>query len=101
MMTMTYHARVERQARIQYIMENIGIGETVATKEKPREGKKELLTDTGIILVTNTAETILITMFIASIDKAYALYINDKKEPLPRDLRNTIVHNRYYLENQP
>ena len=57
---MTYHAQVERIDRLVACVQHIGVGEVI--KEMPgRNGRTELLTDTGLLLVVHSATNTLIT----------------------------------------
>lgn len=62
------HALNERADRIAYIATTIGFGEVIARKEVVDERGKaiRLLTDTGVIIVTDIHEKYILTMWIAN-----------------------------------
>lgn len=61
------HALNERADRITYIATTIGFGEIIARKlvEDERGKVMRLLTDTGVIIVTDPREECILTMWIA------------------------------------
>ena len=61
------HALNERADRITYIATTIGFGEIIARKlvEDERGKVMRLLTDTGVIIVTDLREECILTMWIA------------------------------------
>lgn len=61
------HALNERADRITYIATTIGFGEVIARKLVVDERGKvmRLLTDTGVIIVTDPHEEFILTMWIA------------------------------------
>lgn len=61
------HALNERADRIAYIATTIGFGEVIARKVvKDKRGQAvRLLTDTGVIIVTDLREEYILTMWIA------------------------------------
>ena len=71
-MTLSYHCTEERAERLVFIAEHIGWGEVVL--EVPSNGRRECLTDTGVLLVKAMKEEFLITAYVPSIDKACAIY---------------------------
>ena len=62
------HALNERADRIAYIATTIGFGEVIARKvvEDERGKAMRLLTDTGVIIVTDLREERILTMWIAN-----------------------------------
>lgn len=62
------HALNERADRITYIATTIGFGEVIARKvvEDERGKAIRLLTDTGVIIVTDIHEKYILTMWIAN-----------------------------------
>lgn len=62
------HALRERADRIIYIATTIGFGEVIARKvvEDERGKAIRLLTDTGVIIVTDLHEEYILTMWIAN-----------------------------------
>ena len=67
---MTYHASHDRQTRILDILEVLGVGEDVATMFDQVTGNLLHLQNNGVIVVTDKTGKILITMWVASTDRA-------------------------------
>ena len=67
-MAFSKHALNERADRITYIATTIGFGEIIARKLVVNERGKvmRLLTDTGVIIVTDIHEECILTMWIAN-----------------------------------
>lgn len=67
---MTYHASHDRATRIMDILATLGVGEEIATDIDPNTGNLLHLLNNGCIMVTDMADTTLITMWVASVDRA-------------------------------
>lgn len=79
------HALTERADRIAYIATTVGFGEVIAHREviDERGAVKRLLTDTGVIIVTDLEETMILTMWIADPAQVKSFY--------PQEQRNMAV----------
>ena len=102
---MTYHARRERISRIDYIIDTVGIGEVIAsiatTDSLGRKGYQKL-TSSGVIIVLSADERTVVTMFIATLGQACAVYKTDKNcKFLPDGLYKRINNNAKYIKGQP
>ena len=86
---MTKHATEERMERMVQIAMNVGWGEIVLRRPVPEARKVECITSTGVCVCLNEDETVLITAFVVTIDKAMAM--SDAK--LSKELRQVIRHN--------
>lgn len=73
------HALNERADRIAYIATTIGFGEVIARKlvVDARGKAMRLLTDTGVIIVTNLEETMILTMWIAGPAQVKEFYVGE------------------------
>lgn len=72
---MTYHAMNDRKNRLEYIIDTIGIGNEIASspsRDDPRVSR--ILTDTGVIIVTNRETKKLVTAYIATINQGVSVY---------------------------
>lgn len=99
-MEMSYHCREDRLDRLTYIATTIGWGEVVA--ERRTENRRECLTDTGVVMIKALDRDFLITAYIASIDRAFAIYhdVYGKNAKLPQSLYKRICKNKKYHKNQ-
>ena len=70
------HALNERADRITYIATTIGFGEVIARKLVVDERGKvmRLLTDTGVVIVTDLREECILTMWIAGTTQVKDFY---------------------------
>lgn len=68
------HASREREERLMYILLNVGIGERIICRTAGQKAdRQEALTDSGIVLILNNDDKV-ITAYIATIDKATAIW---------------------------
>lgn len=97
MYRMSKHATQERIDRIFYIVTEVGLGEELSIVRR-FDGAREVLTTTGVVLILSD-EDILITAFVASMDKAYALWKNGRNETtVPRWFYERVKRNRVHWE---
>jgi len=70
------HALNERADRIAYIATTVGFGTVIARRMVTDERGKvmRLLTDTGVVFVTDLAETTILTMWIADPTQVKSFY---------------------------
>lgn len=75
------HALTERADRIAYIATTVGFGEVIARREviDERGAVKRLLTDTGVIIVTDLNETMILTMWIADPAQVKSFYPEEQR----------------------
>lgn len=102
--TMTKHARVDRQARLNFILDTVGVGNIVAGMINTNNGHPnfECLTDTGVLLVFSPDRKILITAYIPNTEKAVAVYLKStQRKSLPDGLYNKIKANQKIAKKQP
>lgn len=95
MYKLSTHASVERLERLYYLNMEIGIGNEVCSIPGSRIGRKEVLTDTGIILILGDND-IVITAYIATINKAVAIWriAYGDNAIIPRSLYKRIISNK-------
>ena len=94
MIKMSEHASVDRIERLAYIATEIGIGEPILSYEE-EESRTISLTDTGIVIVQDTYTKVLITAYMASIDRACAMWNRvHGTMRLPNPLYNQIIRNK-------
>lgn len=98
--TMTRHIKEERLDRLTYIAMNVGFGNVVLEQPRVEEGKRDCLTDTGVLLVKDIMEEVLVTAYIISIDKATAMYKHSGYQAVPTQMRKIIIKNEKHLKKQ-
>lgn len=99
-MIMTNHVREDRADRLTYIALTVGFGNVVF---EHRDGEyRECITDTGVLMVKNITEEVLVTAYIIGINKAVSLYKREYGDDatLPRNLYRTIINNRKHIKAQ-
>ena len=80
------HVSEERFERIMYIMENLGIGEEVCKNTgRNHIDRLEILTSTGVVLIVNKYDNIVITAYVPTMKEAVAIWKNSN--PLHSNLR--------------
>ena len=92
------HARKSRCGRIAEIIAHIGLGQELHRCVYPNQyGERiEILTTTGVLLVVDKTETILITAYLAQMKSIRRNYYN---EPIPELLYSVLKYNkRHYRE---
>lgn len=103
--TLTYHAHTERQARINYILDTVGIGEPyIKHTGTDREGRavQRTLTTTGVIIISNPETKQIITMYIAEVKQVQQLYYQiTGRNHLPNGIYETAWKNRKLVKGQP
>jgi len=85
------HIKNDRLDRYVQIQMNTGIGNPVA--QFKYQGKWQILTDTGVILITDIEMKFLITLYYVNLDKATAIFRANGQMQMPKALYNTIQKN--------
>ena len=102
--TMTKHARVDRQARLNFILDTVGVGNILVGTVGTNNGHAnyECLTDTGVLLIFSLDRKTLITAYIPNTEKAVAVYLQaTQRRKMPDNLYNRVRANQYYAKKQP
>ena len=103
----TYHADVERKARFEFISNTVGFGSkeiasSVYVSETSHKPSKNVLTNSGVVMVYSCETGKLITAFIASIALGTRIYRECFKcDRCPAELMKVFYNNQKYRENQP
>ena len=102
---MSKHAIEERLQRFNYIVDTIGIGETIAEhKELDQFGRENTkkLTSTGVIIVIGTDQKTIVTAYIASVQQAMRVYKQATgHKRVPNNLLQRLYNNEIIRNNQP
>ena len=94
MIKMSEHATNDRIERLTYIATEIGIGEPILSYEE-EECRTISLTDTGIVIIQDSYTKVLITAYVASIDRACAMWHRVHGiTQMPNSLYNQVIRNR-------
>lgn len=98
----TYHARVERFTRIEYIIE-VFKGEFGKPIAEIVEGDtKRTLTTNGIIVISGVTTGKLVTMWIATVAQATSLYRTCHNcDKCPKEVMDRVCKNCEYARRQP
>ena len=102
-MTYTKHAQWDRMDRMTYIQETVGFGEVIA-EHLSRESTTcyRQLTNTGVILITDKAQNVLVTAYIANVGQAVSTYCKaTHQDKIPPELFQIVLRNRPFRAEQP
>lgn len=102
-MTMTYHAQVEREARIDYIIDVLGdFGQPIASQKNLDNDTTTFLTNLGVIIIKGTTSQKLVTMYLASTAQATAIYRDcHGGDTCPHSFMMQVKRNQKFIANQP
>lgn len=89
--TMTYHARVERLDRLAACVEYLGMGDIVL--EVAFNNRRFKLTSTGICLVCDLHEDILITGYMCPVERCRAMYHAGGYDRVPPAIYHRVRRN--------
>lgn len=98
MLVMSEHTKVDRLERMVYIASTIEFGNTLL--EVPNDRNRiECITDTGVILVKARSESndILVTAFVATVEKVSAMYHSAGYDHIPEYLYRRIIKNKVHV----
>lgn len=96
MMKMSYHAHVERFDRIVTLIEQVGIGEIVASQEHyaSKSGRRMSITTTGIALIISNDDNTLITAFAPDIGLVTSFFRTLGFHEVPTQVYRSVLKNR-------
>lgn len=101
---MTHHAKNDRMARLEYIVDTVGVGKVIATSIELDKYNRETiseLTTTGVIIIRNT-ERMVVTAYIAEMNQAIKVWRTAKgTQKMPTPVYNKIRQNYIVRINQP
>lgn len=98
-MKITVHAAVERIDRIVYIAKNIGWGEGIAVEVRREDRRtRELLTDSGVLIVKDMNEDIFVTAYVPTYEKTISLYKMAGKR-MPSYIAAKVKKNQKYSKD--
>jgi hypothetical protein len=89
------HCLEERQDRIVRIASTIGFGNVIAkVHSSNRTGATvHCLTDTGVVIVKDSREEMVITLFVCNIDRLYAYWRKMGQNKPPRQIMKVVENN--------
>lgn len=97
------HISIERLNRVEYIIDmfNGNFGEEVYSCTDGEENNcRKVLTSKGIIYIQSLTNHKIITMYIATVQQAYYIYVHSHKRTtdfMPQKLYNQIKKNKRFL----
>lgn len=89
----SYHLLYERSARVEKILNTIGIGEEVISTlwtDSTNRTCKRTLTTTGVIICQNVKTELVTTIFAANLGQMRSIY---KSKYIPKEMYNIFVRN--------
>ena len=90
MYRLSYHAQYERSERIMYLMTEIGLGTELLTIMD--KGQRVRLFDTGVALVLDANEDVVVTGYLASMEKFVAMWcLYHHTDKVPQNILRTII----------
>lgn len=99
--TMSYHCKVERNNRVQHIIDEVGLGQIVKEKYNQypgRAGTYTCITDTGVTIVKTEDKLTIVTMYVTTFRELVAVYNGTKK--IPPYLKKRVDRNQTkYVKN--
>ena len=90
-MVFSYHARVERANRLAQLEEVLGFSKVILEVE--RNGARQCLTSSGIILIKKLDEDFVITAYMASVELCAAMYYSVGKAQIPPKVYKRVSKN--------
>ena len=101
----TRHISQERFARMEYIIDTIGLGDSIVleriTTFDNHGTHKVQITNTGVMLIRSIDNNRIITAWIASIDQVTKVSRECGQRKVPDSLYRRVVANKKYCKNQP
>ena len=92
MITVSNHIRYQRSERLVAILTHVGLGEPMMEFYDTHQRNINVLTSTGVYLVYDLDKTTLITAFMATLDKVYAM-TKSNPMPIPKSMKAIIKKN--------
>lgn len=91
------HVMFHRADRYMNIKQFFGIGEPYLTIHK--DGRTQILTNTGVMLIMNNEKTVLITCYVATKSQAVRIYRDVYgQQKMPQWLFNRVMKNQKLVE---
>ena len=90
---MSQHILTERADRLMFILSHEDLSNFTILLEQKYPTKRECVTADGVILVKDLQEEFLITAYIATLDKVYAMYASAGLA-VPAPLKKKILRNK-------
>lgn len=88
------HMLNERMDRYIFIQTHSGIGEPILEVFNKRTQHLEVLTDTGVLIITDKNKKVLITCYYTTIDKVMAMYRSSGEKSIPKAVKTTLERNK-------
>lgn len=97
-LVMTTHARIDRADRLTALIDYLGIDEIILeTPDDKQQCATLCLTATGIIIVKSTIDNRVITAYMATMNRVYAMYKIAGYNRIPKKVYQRVIDiNRLY-----
>ena len=94
-MTLSKHAKIERENRLTYIAMTVGFGQVI--RERITDTRRICLTSTGVILVKDVEEEFLITAYVGNKEQVRWIYCDER---VPCEIWQLVKHNVVHVTQQ-
>lgn len=91
------HLMEDRLERMTYILSTPALSIDKVVLEHRMKTKRECVTDSGVILVKALETEFVITAYVATLEKVYALYRAEGHDHLPDGLVHRINKNKIHV----
>lgn len=93
--TLSYHARVERANRITAILTYVGLGQPIFSGiDALHKNHVFHITNTGVIVVVDEKTKTIITMYLLTLEKLYALFRRQGYDHVGYNLDEVVKKNQ-------
>lgn len=92
-MTLTYHAQYERADRLARLEEVLGFTSIAMEVRCVEEHKRLCITSSGILIVKDLYQDIVVTAYMIDVDTLYSLSIKAGKKQMPPKLYKRVCKN--------
>ena len=93
-LTISAHLLTERVERLTYILSQPDLCDLTPAIEVPIGNKREVLTIDGVLLVKAATTEFVITAYLPSINKVYAMYQSIGRSHIPDQICKKVNKNR-------
>lgn len=98
-MKISAHVKNDRLERMMYIAQNIGWGDIVIQfSNKKNNGSMTCLTDTGIVLIMDPRDNVLITAYVADYPLVKKIYLSNGWTRVPQFIEAKVGKNKKHRQ---
>lgn len=92
------HLVRDRIDRMNYIVNQIGIGTVIIEAIDPNTGAIRQLTDTGVMLIKSQTTGKIVTMYVANQKNLHQCYKWAGRKKIPEAIENKVKKNKIHIE---